>query len=126
METTNFKHGTTDAMACSCCGKGTPTLATLMIAEEVRAHFDAAVFISSGPRCTIHNKAVGGSKQSSHLIDENGEADAIDISVAGTAPTKVHEFLKSRPYASSIGLGLYIEKKFVHVDVRGYAARWRG
>jgi uncharacterized protein YcbK (DUF882 family) len=85
-------------------------------------HFDAPVTITSGPRCTKHNKSVGGAKNSEHRIIEGEDVDAVDIQVKGHTPTEVYMYLKNLPYANLLGLGKY--KTFVHMDPRGYAARW--
>lgn len=72
--------------------------------------------ITSGFRCTAHNKAVGGKAGSQHLTGK-----AVDI-VAKASPQDV---VKSAEYLSifrngGIGKG----KTFTHLDCRGYAARW--
>jgi len=121
-ETTHFTHRGDPKMSCSCCGKGTPSIAVLMIAEDVRRHFDAPVAINSGPRCVEWNRHEGGTKQSAHLIDDEGIADALDIVVEGVSPPTVREYLRKAPYAKLIAIGSY--KDFTHIDPRGHAARW--
>lgn len=100
---------------CPCCGqiKVHPQLVEML--EMIRSHFDMPVIISSGYRCGIHNKAVGGSPRSQHL-----EGKAADIVVWGVGPAKVRQYLANF-YG---GVGSY--RTFTHVDVRGYKARWIG
>jgi len=109
-------------LTCSCCGAGQLSIATFIILETVRMHFDKPVTITSGPRCAKHNKKVGGSKNSEHLIREEDDVDAVDIQVQDHTPQEVYKYLKNLPYANLLGIGKY--KTFVHVDPRGYQARW--
>lgn len=109
-------------LTCSCCGEGQISIATFIVLETVRMHFDAPVTITSGPRCVKYNAKVGGTKNSEHLIREGEDVDAVDIQVKGHTPTEVSKYLKELPYASLLGIGKY--KSFVHVDTRGYGARW--
>jgi len=120
--TDNFNPVTDRKLQCSCCGTGQLSIATFIILETVRLHFDAPVTVTSGPRCATHNKAVGGAKNSEHLIRPDEDVDAVDIQVKGHTPQEVYLYLKNLPYANLLGLGKY--KTFVHVDPRGYAARW--
>lgn len=122
-QTTNFQAGTDDLLSCSCCGHGGLSIATLIVLETVRDHFNAPVNVISGARCAEHNAKVGGAKRSEHLITpKEPNADGADIQVKGVSPTKVYMFLKSLPYANLLGIGKY--RSWVHVDTRGYAARW--
>lgn len=87
----------------------------LVVLEDVRTHFGGKpVTVNSGYRCPDHNASVGGVEDSQHV-----EGKAADITVADTSPTEVHAYLDSRHEG---GLGLY--STFVHIDVRGYRARW--
>ena len=122
--TEHFNPVSDPKLRCSCCGTGQVSIATFILLETVREHFKAAVSIHSGPRCAKHNKEVGGAKNSEHLIREDDDVDAVDIVVEGVTPHEVYMYLKALPYASLLGIGKY--KTFVHVDTRGYAARWNG
>lgn len=104
---------------CKCgeCGETTYNLALRIILEDVRNHFDVPVIITSAKRCEKHNAVVGGAPGSKH---KTGEAS--DIKVSGVKPEEVYDYLNSQVYAEFIGVGLY--STFVHVDVRGHAARW--
>lgn len=135
METKHFTHATDPKMACSCCGNGTLSIALLLVLEDVRRHFsevlsvgletpvEAVVSLTSGARCVVHNKAEGGSKRSTHIVTEfDRESEGADITVKGFTPFQVYQYLKNTPYANLLGLGKYTG--WVHVDVRGYPARW--
>lgn len=91
--------------------------------EKKRQLLEKPIHINSGFRCTRHNRDVGGvvpneqgKKGSIHLTGK-----AADISLNGEDITK-HSDL----FQDADGLGIYRQKNFLHVDVRGYKARWNG
>lgn len=120
----HFNHKTDTMMACPCCGKGTLSVATLMVLEDVRAYFKAPIHVTAGARCQKYqmglNPSVPNSKHIITKLDE--EAKAVDFVVQGVKTSKVRTFLNSRPYANLLGIGKY--DSFVHVDTRGTRARW--
>lgn len=122
--TKHFHPVTDNKLKCQCCGEGRLSVATFIVLETVRMHFDKPVYITSGPRCEKHNRAVGGSARSEHLIIEGEDVEAVDIQVDGVKPHEVYRYLCDLPYANLLGIGKY--KTFTHVDTRGYAARWVG
>lgn len=85
------------------------------------------VKIVSGYRTPYHNRRCGGERKSQHL-----KAAAADIQVEGVKPTEVYAIIKALISDGKIeqgGIGLYDYKKrpgFVHYDIRGTPARWRG
>lgn len=87
------------------------------VLQKIRSHFGKSVTITSAYRTPGKNKAVGGQAYSQHLYGR-----AADIKVKGVSPKKV------AAYAETIlkkgGIGTY--STFVHVDVRGTKARWKG
>ena len=88
------------------------------VLQKIRTHFGKAVTITSAYRTPGRNKAIGGTTYSQHLYGR-----AADIKVNGIAPKKV------AAYAETIlkdtgGIGIY--GTFVHIDVRGTKARWKG
>ena len=111
------QHFNKSEFTCPCCGEGKVNLALVIILEEVRAAFDAPVTINSAYRCEKHNQEVGGAENSQHL-----QGTAADIVVQGIPAREVYHWLRVRPYANALGLGMY--KTFTHVDVRGVKARW--
>lgn len=88
--------------------------------EVLRAHFDAPVHLTNAYRTPEHNAAVGGSKNSQHLLGK-----AADIKISGVTPGDVAdaiEFLISVGLMKEGGLGRY--DTFTHYDIRGTKARW--
>jgi uncharacterized protein YcbK (DUF882 family) len=109
------KHFNRKEFACRCgCGFDTVDSMTLEALESIRQHFDKPVNVTSGCRCLVHNKAVGGSERSQHT-----KGRAADIQVKGVEPSAVAD------YATSLGLSVGRYDSFTHVDSRsGLAARW--
>ena len=103
---------------CKCsCGETTANVALRIILEDIRTHFSAPVSITSAKRCATHNSEVGGVIDSRHVFGE-----AADIQVKGVKPEVVYDYINASVYGEFVGMGLY--PSFIHVDVRGYAARW--
>lgn len=67
-------------------------------------------------RCTRHNKDVGGKPGSIHL-----QGKAADITINGGDINSIAD-----KFDDADGLGRYPTRHFIHVDVRGYKARWVG
>jgi len=110
-----------DCHGSGCCSMTLINSKLVEYLDKIREHFNAPVTISSGYRCAIHNKNVGGATGSRH-----NKGDAADIVVKGHSPREVAQ------YAESIGIkgiGLYETAKdgyFVHIDTRNYKSFWYG
>jgi uncharacterized protein YcbK (DUF882 family) len=92
---------------------------TIRIVDDLRRHFKKPIVLLSSYRSPAYNRAVGGAPKSIHM-----EFRALDIAVAGVAPSEVFKVLRSWRAAGKFkgGLGLY--ETFVHIDTRGYDATW--
>jgi len=105
--------------ACNCgCGFDTVDFELINICQEVADNFRDVVYINSGCRCKAHNKAVGGGKNSQHLLGR-----AADLRLKHTEPDRVHAYLIKK-YPNSLGIGKY--NTFTHIDTRILKARWEG
>jgi uncharacterized protein YcbK (DUF882 family) len=104
--------------ACKCgCGFDVVDVELLAVLEYVRDHFERRpVIITSGCRCEMHNKTVGGSPRSQHLLGK-----AADFKVVGVHPDAVADWLEQE-FPGKYGIGRYDGR--THVDVRGWKARW--
>lgn len=107
-----------EEFACKCgCGFDTVDIELYYVVVAVREYFRKPVFINSACRCTQHNKAVGGTKNSQHVMGR-----ATDIKVQGVDPKEVYAYLDKR-FGDKISLGSY--ETFTHVDTRTNSpARW--
>lgn len=101
--------------------------------EQLREHagfvvgHECSVAVNSGVRCVRHNHRVGGSPRSQHVIDSgNGIfcGHAADIVVARCDVATVYTLAQNVEQFRNGGIGVYPEDGFIHVDVRGHAARW--
>ena len=103
--------------ACRCCGKYiTPPDELLQVLEQIRHAYSAPVVITSGYRCPAHNKNVGGATHSRHIV-----GDAVDIKVSNVDAIDVYATADTLVGGSG-GVGKY--PTWVHIDWRGYRARW--
>ena len=95
--------------ACKCgCGFDdiNPDLVNLL--DRIRAHFDRPMTITSGCRCQIHNRHVGGAEHSQHILGR-----AADVVVAGIIPPLVAE--AAAQYGAN---GIKVYSGWTHIDVR--------
>ena len=90
--------------------------------QVVRDTIDKPVHVISGYRTPKYNRRIGGARRSQHM-----KAKAADIVIRGMKPVEVHKVVLQIIKEEKIkkgGVGLY--KYFVHYDVRGFNARWKG
>ena len=67
-------------MACKCgCGSTKMDAGFMVMLQLAREYAGIPFNISSGARCIVHNKRIGGKKDSAHLPDKIGESHAADI-----------------------------------------------
>lgn len=89
------------------------------VLQQIRSHFGKPVTINSAYRTPAHNRKVGGEPNSQHLY-----GTAADIVVSGVGPVVVGAYVDSLLPGTG-GVGIYIKRGFVHVDVRKAKARWK-
>lgn len=115
------KYFTDIEFACNCCG-GLPfhgmNSLLLVILDKIRETLGQNVYVLSGYRCPSHNAKVGGVPDSQHLHGTAADITCYHIDVDKVAAL-------AEKYGAD-GIGIYREQKFVHIDVRGYFARWEG
>lgn len=76
--------------------------------------------INCAARCPLHNARVGGAPRSQHRSTDNIQATAFDISLVGHDK---QEMIRAAEQAGFGGIGISY-RTFIHVDDRGYRARW--
>lgn len=104
--------------ACRCgCGFDDVDDELVQVLEHLREVLgNTPVTITSGCRCTAHNRKVGGAPKSKHILGV-----AADIKVKGVKPNRVADTLEDL-YPDRYGIGRY--RGWVHIDVRTKRARW--
>ena len=92
------------------------------ILQMIRDHWPGHVLhITSGYRCPVYNRSVGGATGSYH-----SKGMAADITVDGVVPREVAKYAES---IGVLGIGLYETQAdgfFVHVDTRTAKSYWYG
>lgn len=105
---------------CKCgCNKFNLSPVLIDALQQLRDYIGQPIIINSACRCEKHNVAVGGVKNSLHL-----RGKAADIRVKGIEPRELARLAAEISDFRNGGIGTY--DNFVHVDVRGKKARWRG
>lgn len=106
--------------SCSCCGKQARPSERLLRAKAALEAVTGCQFRVSSPcRCAKHNRNVGGSPKSQHLIDKDGVFHAFDL-----VPVDDSFYLSDLAIAAYYevpeigGVGLYEEH--LHIDDRDY------
>ena len=90
--------------------------------QVIRDAIGKPIRIISGYRSPKYNRRIGGARKSQHM-----KAKAADMVIKGMKPVEVHRIVVGLIKEGKIkkgGVGLY--KYFVHYDVRGFNARWKG
>ena len=117
-EAKNIKHFKIQEFTCRHCGEIKIDINLLAKLEELRrAIGNRPIIINSGYRCPTHNKNVGGAKNSQHMYGK-----AVDIRVNGMSPRTLEKYADTVFSNGGVGMG---GATIVHVDTRGYKARWR-
>lgn len=88
--------------------------------QELRDKINVPIIVSSGTRSAEYNASLpGSSPYSQHLYGR-----AADIYSRYVSWDKLADLAETIPVFRDGGIGRYPSKHFVHVDVRGYHARW--
>ncbi len=108
-----------DEFQCPCCLQVILHPLLLQKLNSLRNKIGNPIIVTSGYRCTVHNREVGGVKGSYHLFGMAADIYAPKISLK--------ELLKSAEEIGFSGIGYYLENNFLHLDIRPAGpARWQG
>lgn len=88
--------------------------------EDIRKKAGEPVIITSSYRPPAYNREVGGVSNSTHI-----DGLAADIYCDNLSTEKLLEICEEVIGARG-GVGYYPKSGFIHVDLRGYEARWTG
>ena len=95
--------------ACKCgCGFDDISPELVALLDQIRAHFDRPMTITSGCRCPQHNRQVGGAEHSQHLVGK-----AADVQMYHLIPPLVAE--AAALYGAN---GIKVYSGWTHIDVR--------
>lgn len=86
----NIKYFKQSEFDCPDCGLNNMNLKVVKIADKIREHFGRPAHVTSGSRCTKHNKEVNGKSNSRHL-----QGKAIDMYVQGIDGGELLNYLQS-------------------------------
>lgn len=114
------KYFSDSELACRCCGQLPENgidERLLQVLDAIRERVGGPVNVSCAYRCPSHNAEVGGVPNSQHV-----EGCAADVLVPDGM--SVNELAEIAEECGADGIGRYYDSLFVHVDTRGYAARW--
>ena len=117
----HFSSSEFDCHGNGCCTSTVINEKLVEYLELLRKHFGKPITITSGYRCLVHNRNVGGATGSRH-----SKGDAADIVIQGIAPRTVAQYAES---IGILGIGLYetaADGHFVHIDTRDYKSFWYG
>ena len=107
-------------LVCKCCGKLPPEGMDedlLSILDSIRDKVGSPVKLSCAYRCPKHNQECNGVPNSQHIY---GRAADILLPYGWS----VNKLAKLAEECGADGIGSYYDAEFVHVDTRGYPARW--
>lgn len=115
------KNFTWRELECKCgCGIRNVSHNAIVKLQIMREIIGKSFTVISSARCPIHNARVGGASKSQHRSTNFIAATAFDISLYGHDKL---EMIRAAKKAGFSGIGVRY-KTFIHVDDRGYYARW--
>jgi uncharacterized protein YcbK (DUF882 family) len=90
--------------------------------DRVREAYGHPMIVNSGYRSERHNRRVGGVPNSYHRKGMAADIRPKALFAEELAVMLYH--IRQEPLFEGGGIGVYPTRKFIHVDVRGYQARW--
>ena len=111
------KNFTREEATCRCgCGKVVLVDSVIELIQNIRNEYGSSILINRWYSCPEHNKEVGGASSSFHILGL-----AVDLR-PGDGDLK--ELYLVCEKAEPNGLGIYPEKKFIHIDLGTRIQRW--
>ena len=86
--------------------------------ERLRDEIGLPVIVTSGYRCPVHNKRIGGAPRSWHMLF------ATDITTEDADPEELKRMFECAQDIGFGGIGRY--DKHIHLDLRPEKLTWRG
>ena len=100
------------------CGCGTDKISPVLIEklQKVRNIIGRPLIITSGVRCEFYNESIKASMSSSHVPDDSGTGNAVDI--ACTNSNERYELVEvAQKFFQRIGISSGSYGGFIHLDV---------
>jgi len=106
---------------CPCCGVAIVAERLAKGLQELRDLTGRPIYITvaGGYRCPSRNVIAGGKPDSQHLLGK-----AADCVIEGLSVREMAEAAGAVEVFRDGGIGVYPADGFVHLDVRGWRARW--
>ena len=106
--------------SCGCCGLSNMSQEFIDKLNVARGYSKIPYTITSGSRCRLHNKEVGGHSESLHIATIKHESEACDISA--NTDRKRFNILHGLLKAGFTHIG--IAKDFIHADISKKKGVW--
>jgi uncharacterized protein YcbK (DUF882 family) len=88
--------------------------------QYIRDYLGTSIRLTNAYRCVEHNKAIGGAKNSQHILGKAADLKVKDLQPKTLA--NLIEDLIAKDCIKQGGVGRY--NTFTHYDIRGTKARW--
>lgn len=85
--------------------------------QKLRDMLGICLYVNSGLRCEEHNRNVGGSIGSQHMLGRAADVWCRQFDAMLLYAFQIPEFIHG-------GIGVYGKSGFLHLDTRGHTARW--
>lgn len=109
----NFKNFKKEEFTCKCgCNLNLEYPEVVAIAQEIRDEFNRPIIVTSGTRCSSHNRKVGGVKNSRHMMGK-----AIDMYMVGVSGEQLLRAVKKHMYQKGIRYTYIITGNTIHMDI---------
>lgn len=116
----NSPHFSDAELACPHCGVNACTKELVDALEDLRCTIGVSIHINDAYRCPEHNASIpNAAKNSQHQLGK-----AADIRIQGLNPKQMYKAACKIEAFRVGGIGVAQKQGYIHVDVRGYRARW--
>ena len=111
----NTKNFKVSEFACKHCGENKIDQKVLNMAQELRDYLGVAIRVNSGYRCEVHNKKVGGVKNSRHIY---GKAADLACELGSVRMFQAVKELREQGKLQDLDYCIKY-KTFIHIDCGG-------
>lgn len=105
-----WNHFTISEFACPCCGADQIEHLLIELLDKARSRTQIPFIITSGFRCPDHNRFVGGSPTSSHLL-------GLAADIQCHSPSDRFEIIRALISVGFRRIIVYSDRPSIHVDI---------